>query len=152
MASPRYEHRQVATALIVSMVVLFSLAFLSLAIEGAWLTAGLMVIAYIAIYGLFSQLRTEVTSTTFTARFGFGWPKRTIPLKDIESHEPVRNRWWMGLGIRAIPGGMLYAVWGLDAVEIRYRDKKKNRDRMFRIGTDDAEGLDAAITAARSRR
>lgn len=151
MATPRYAHRQVSTVLIVFMVLLFTFTFIALAIDGSWLLGAVMIVLYLAIYSLFSQLRTEVTSTTVTATFGFGWPKRTIPLKDIESHEQVRNRWWYGLGIRAIPGGMLYAVWGLDAVEIHYRDKKKNRDRMFRIGTDDAEGLAEAITAGRSR-
>ncbi|MEM8708500.1 MAG: hypothetical protein AAGE98_18695, partial [Actinomycetota bacterium] len=112
MATPRYAHRQVATALLVWLIGLFGFTFVVLAIDGSWLIGAVLIFVYIAIYSVFSQLRTEVTSTTFTAMFGFGWPKRTIPLKDIESHEQVRNRWWYGLGIRAIPGGMLYAVWG----------------------------------------
>ena len=47
---------------------------------------------------------------------------------------------------------MLYSVWGLDTVEVQYRDARKGKDRMFRAGTDDAAGLVAAIEAARSTR
>jgi len=58
----------------------------------------------------------------------------------------VRNQWWWGWGIRLIPGGWLYNVSGLDAVEL----KMKN-GRIFRIGTDEAQRLAEFIQAKRSK-
>lgn len=42
-----------------------------------------------------------------------------------------------------------YEVWGLEAIGVRYVDDP-GTERMIRIGTDDADGLDAALKAARS--
>jgi len=55
----------------------------------------------------------------------------------------VRNKWWNGLGIRKGPGFWLYNVAGLDAVELRLRSGEVRR-----IGTDDPQGLAAALKAA----
>jgi len=54
----------------------------------------------------------------------------------------VRNAWWNGFGIRMRRGFRLYNVSGLDAVELRL----KSGD-IRRIGTDDAQGLAAALKA-----
>ena len=151
MASPRYEHRQRAKAFLIAMAALVSFAIIALAIDGAWLIVGPMIVIAAVFSIVFFQLRTEVTSTAVVVTFGLGWPRRTIPLRHIEAHEQVRNRWWYGFGIRLIPGGTLFTIWGLDAVEVRYRDTDTNRDRMFRIGTDDPIGLHEAITVGRSR-
>ena len=53
----------------------------------------------------------------------------------------VRNSWWYGFGIRWFPGGTLWNVWGLDAVEF---DLVKGRK--LRIGTDEPEQLLAALS------
>jgi hypothetical protein len=50
------------------------------------------------------------------------------------------DRWRNGFGIRIGPGFWLYNVSGLDAVELRLRS-----DEVRRIGTDDPEGLAAAL-------
>jgi hypothetical protein len=52
----------------------------------------------------------------------------------------VRNRWWYGFGIRLIPHGSLWIVWGLDAVELNLVTGK-----VLRIGTDEPGALLAAI-------
>ena len=59
----------------------------------------------------------------------------------------VRNKWIYGWGIRRLPGGWMYNVWGLDAIELDLVSGKR-----FRIGTDDPDGLLAAITAVVSPR
>ena len=56
------------------------------------------------------------------------------------SHAPVRNSALYGWGLRWIPGGTLWNVWGRDAVEVGLVSGKR-----FRIGTDDAEALDLAL-------
>jgi len=67
------------------------------------------------------------------------WTYR-IPLEDIRSVGIVRNHWWNGFGIRMAPGFRLYNVSGLDAVELHLESGE-----IRRIGTDDPQGLAAAI-------
>ena len=74
-------------------------------------------------------------------RFGVGLIRRTIPLGRIQAAARVRNRWWYGWGIHLTPHGWLWNVAGLDAVELRLEEGK-----VFRIGTDDPEGLEAALS------
>ena len=88
----------------------------------------------------FSQLTVSVFPTSITVRFGLGIIRRTIALADVAECAPVRNSWASGWGIRLIPGGWMWNVAGLDAVELRFKSGGK-----FRIGTDDPEGLTAAI-------
>ncbi len=96
---------------------------------------------------LFSSLRVRVTSRDVHWAFGPGWPKWRLALDEIESVEPVRYPWWYGYGIRLTPEGWLYNVWGRWAVRIR-----TTSGRIVRVGTDDPDGLAAAVQRARARR
>jgi hypothetical protein len=151
MASP-YRNRQFAWIYLIPLIVLVPFVVVMTSVENAWWVGLLLAMVLAFVYGMFATLSTRVERGEFHAHFTYGWPRRTIPISAIQSHEPARGKWWHGWGIRFIPGGMLYSVWGLDTIEIRYRDAKKGKDRMFRIGTDDTEGLDAALTAARANR
>ena len=53
----------------------------------------------------------------------------------------MRNKWWYGWGLRWIPGGSMYNVWGFDAVELELRSGK-----VFRIGSDEPDALLAALS------
>ncbi|MEO0492313.1 MAG: hypothetical protein AAF081_02740 [Actinomycetota bacterium] len=153
MAARTYAHRQAAWNLIIpigALAIPFVMAMMILA--GTILGAVLVGIGLGVAYATFGSLHTSVDADEVTAGWTWGWPRRRIPVKHIESHAAVRNRWWHGWGVRLIPGGMLYSVWGLDAIEIHYRDVRLGKARMFRIGTDDVAGLDDAITAARADR
>ena len=75
-----------------------------------------------------------------TVAFGRGWPRKVIVRSDIVSLRPVRNHWILGWGIRWFPGGWMWNVWGLDAVELELVS-----GRRFRIGTDDIDGLTTAL-------
>jgi hypothetical protein len=88
----------------------------------------------------FSMLTVLVDGDQIRVYFGRGWPRKTIATQEIVAIGPVRNQWWYGLGIRWIPNGTLWNVWGLDAVEFELRSGK-----VFRLGTDDAEGLIASL-------
>jgi hypothetical protein len=88
---------------------------------------------------VFSRFTVEVTDESLTASFGWGWPRRTVRWEDVTAARPARNSWWYGFGIRWFPGGTLWNVWGLDAVELDL-DRGK-----LRIGTDDLEALLAAL-------
>lgn len=111
------------------------------------LVPGLTLAAVVALLlAGFGSLEVRVDEDAVRLRFGVGLIRRTIALDRIESAARVRNRWWYGWGIRLTPHGWLWNVAGLDAVELRLTDGK-----LFRIGTDDPEGLQGALEARLGR-
>jgi len=100
--------------------------------------AGTALIALIIVVA--STLTVTVSSDDVVLAFGWGWPKKRIPRLEIITHEPVRNHWILGWGIRWFPGGTMWNVWGLDAIELQLAN-----GRRFRIGTDDVPGLTQAL-------
>ena len=97
-------------------------------------------IVLVALLLLFHSLTVDVTDEGVLASFGVGLIRKRFPAGRISGARVVRNHWYYGLGIRLTPHGWLFAVSGLDAVEIDLPDKRR-----FRIGTDDPRGLIAAI-------
>jgi len=100
----------------------------------------------ILVLMLFNRLTVEVDDTTIRLRFGVGLIRKTFSLTDVASCQPVRNQWWWGWGIRLFPGGWLYNVSGLDAVELVLKNGKR-----FRIGTDEPRRLAEFIQAKLSQ-
>ena len=96
-------------------------------------------IAMVAVV-LFSRLRVRVAGGRLVTSFGWGWPKRTIELDMVIAARFVRNKWWYGLGIRKVPRGWMFNVWGLDAVELEFES-----GRVFRGGTNEPDALLASI-------
>jgi hypothetical protein len=94
------------------------------------------------VVGVFGTLTVEVDDAMIHLRFGAGFIRKSFALADVASCRPVRNRWWWGWGIRRIPGGWLYNVSGLDAVELVLKNGKP-----FRIGTDEPRRLAEFIEA-----
>ena len=90
----------------------------------------------------FSSLTVEVDDNEVRWWFGRGIWRKSVTRADVASALPVRNQWWWGWGIRYYGKGWLYNVSGLDAVEIVLHSGKH-----IRVGTDDPQGLAAAIAA-----
>jgi len=65
-----------------------------------------------------------------------------VQLADIRSARQVRNAWYHGWGLRITTRGPLWRVSGFDAVELELPKRR------WLIGTDDREGLLAAIQRA----
>jgi hypothetical protein len=107
--------------------------------------AGGAVIGVVAIFMVLSlfSLTTVVSDDAVRVWFGIGLISRRIALDRITSARPVGNNWIFGWGVRWIPGGWLWNVSGLDAVELSLVS-----GRRFRIGTDEPEELAAAIQKA----
>jgi hypothetical protein len=95
---------------------------------------------------VFGTLTVEVDPERVRLVFGLGLVRKTIRLADVAAFQPVRNPWIVGWGIRLIPGGQLWNVSGLDAVELALRD-----GRVFRIGTDEPDALARALETATGR-
>lgn len=114
------------------------------AVAGSW--PG---VAVVAVTGLivgaamfvFSRFTVEATDEALIASFGWGWPRRVLRWDEASAVRIVRNSWWYGFGIRWFPGGTLWNVWGLDAVEFDLVKGSK-----LRIGTDEPERLLAALS------
>ncbi len=103
----------------------------------------LLVSVGVMISAVFSSLQTAVDSDFLHISYSVGLIRRKIPLGSIKSVKQVRNRWWYGLGIRLTPHGWLWNIQGMDAIELTYENGK-----CFRVGTDDPEGLQSALTTA----
>jgi hypothetical protein len=142
MAS-RYRHTQRGTL----MLIVMSISAIGCAAIGyfgpselPWvLAAGAVVLAW-----LFSSLTVEVDENEIRWHFGPGLWKYRLPRAEIANVQAIHSTLWMGIlsgyGIRMRPGYRLYNVSGLDAVELRLKSGDVRR-----IGTDDPEGLAAAL-------
>lgn len=145
MPKPHYEHRQHGKlwplGIIIAVVNLsiISIAAKDLNVVGIVSTA-LGTIALIAVLLGASRLIVTVDADEVRVAFGFGRPRKRIARSDILGHEPVRNSWLLGWGIRWIKGGRMWNVWGLDAVELHLSNGKR-----FRIGSDEPKKLNAAL-------
>ena len=136
-----YHHTQRG---ILIVVVCLALALLNAAIvwrSGQW-SAAIILITLIAIALVFSSLTVELNGKELRWYFGPGFWTYRLPLDEIETVAAVRNHWWNGFGIRMRPGFRLYNVSGLDAVELRLKSGDVRR-----IGTDDPQGLSAALNS-----
>ncbi|MFN3218533.1 MAG: hypothetical protein ACE367_18715 [Acidimicrobiales bacterium] len=138
-----YEHTQSAPqpAFVVAALALVA-AFVAAVTGEPSMLASTAVLAAVAVIAFaLSALTTMVTPDRITVAFRWGRPRRAIPVEQVVRAEVVRNHWLLGWGIRWMPGATVFNVWGLDAVRLEL-----DGARDFRIGTDDPEGLVAAIS------
>jgi hypothetical protein len=91
----------------------------------------------------FRRMTIEIEGGELRAWFGDGWPRYAWPLERIAAVRAVRNPFWYGTGIRFTLRGMLYNVASGPGIEFRLRS-----GATFRLGTDDPEGLAAALLSA----
>ncbi|MBK8505872.1 MAG: hypothetical protein IPL46_28985 [Saprospiraceae bacterium] len=91
----------------------------------------LIELLFVLIPLIFYGLKTSIDDDEIRLRFGIGIIQIKIKLSDIQSVEVVRNPWYYGIGIRIIPHGILYNAYGLNAVELRFKNKRK----IIRIGS-----------------
>ena len=128
---PRYNHTQMgwviigfvlAAIVIITAVLIFH--------EFHWI-AFIVALVLLTLLLLFASLTVSGYETHLEIRFGIGLIRKRFDFKDIQSCKKVRNSPLYGFGIRIIPGGWLYNVSGLDAIELQMKNGKK-----YRIGTD----------------
>lgn len=135
-----YSHTQSGTVTRIAAAAALAVAIYTLARLGPhpilWLAIG---IAVIGVFSL-SSMTIEADQNRLTFWFGFGWPRRSFPLAEIQSWTAVRNPWWYGWGIHMTPHGWLYNVGGLGAVQLELQD-----GRQLRVGTDEPGRLCEAI-------
>lgn len=103
---------------------------------------GVFILIYLTFYGL----TTEITNDTIILSFGVGLIRKRIKLDNVAGVRTASSPWYYGVGIRMIPGGMLYNIRFNDAVELQL----KNSGRIIQIGTDDPAGLKSEIDRRRN--
>ena len=131
-----YQHTQRSKILFIIIIfVLLFMLFLMYRFGFNWINVIVFILMVFALY-LFNSLVVKVSSEKIYVAFGSGLIHKTIPFTIIKSAEKVRNKWYYGFGIRLIPGGQMYNLAGLDAVEL-----KLTNGRVFRVGTDESDKL-----------
>lgn len=136
-----YMHRQSGDfMLLVLLLPAFFCAWLAWTTANRWLY--LLAVAFVVVAWLFSSLTIEVNDRELVSWFGPGFWHVHAPLERIVAVERTASSALEGWGIRITTRGMLYNVSGRDAVEIRL-----DTGRRFRLGTDDPDGLVAALRA-----
>jgi hypothetical protein len=142
-----YKHTQSGYLALLVLVWMILVGGLVIALAGdeepaaLWIMAATFVVVGVAVLW-FSRLTVSADGAAVKVSFGPGRPRRIVATRDIIGFKQVRNKWYLGWGMRKIPGGWMFNVWGLDAVELELADGKK-----FRIGTDEPEDLVAALSA-----
>ena len=138
-----YRHTQVGYL----MIAVLAAGVVGLSTSLAFGSGPKALVAVVAVLGLclllFPTLTSVVQGDRLQCFFGLGLIRREIPVTEILAVSVVRNSWTYGCGLRFIPGGWLWNVSGLDAVELRLQSGKR-----FRIGTDEPMALHAAIVNA----
>jgi hypothetical protein len=137
-----YKHTQVGWwILAVGVAIPLSLTVASWPPERSiLLPAGLLLLPL----AFFSTLTVAVSRDAIEASFGIGFLNRRIPVGQIRGWRIVRSPLYHGIGMRFIPGGMLYNVRSGPAVELLL-----DSDRILRIGTDEPQRLIEALAAVR---
>ena len=92
------------------------------------------------IVAVFSTMITEVTDSEVVVGFRFGAMRRRIPFTDIVRAERADIAWWHGTGVKYGLTTTSYLVRPGPAVALMLKS-----GRTFRIGTDDPDGLLAAV-------
>lgn len=139
---PHYRHTQIGWVLggIIGTAGVLVVVLLTAAALWRGALVLLPVAVTVLILLLFGTLTVSVDRTMLEARFGLGLVRRRVALAEIRAFRVVRNRWYYGWGVRYFPGGWLYNVSGLSAVELRLAD-----GRRVRIGTDEPDALRRAL-------
>jgi hypothetical protein len=141
-----YRHTQIGWGLVVLATLAIMVAVLVMVQSGA---AGGLTIALVAavIFALFGTMTVELDETHLRLWFGIGWFRKKIGFNQIRAYQTVRNPWYYGWGIRWFPGGWLYNVSGLSAVELLLHTGTR-----VRVGTDEPEALVTQLQRVVGRR
>ncbi|MGB4291843.1 MAG: hypothetical protein WBJ37_03035 [Bacteroidales bacterium] len=90
---------------------------------------------------LFYKITIYIDERQVYFKMGCGLISKRYNLDEIKSCKTVRNPLLYGIGLRKIPGGWLYNVSGLDAIELEF----KNSRSIVRIGTNKPEEVASII-------
>ena len=147
-----YKHTQIGYVMpVITLVVLVFFAWLQITARaetpsydsGTNFAVTAIMALILFILASFSTLTVSTNEQFLKIRFGWGIFRKKFPLTEIAAIRKVKNHWYYGWGGRLWfwPYMWIFNVSGIDAIEIRMKNGK-----IYRIGTDEPEKLEAAIT------
>lgn len=95
---------------------------------------------------LMGFMKVSVSTKELRLRFPFGFPRRTVPIEEIDAFRVTRSWRETGFGISVKPSNGQYCISGPSGVSILLHN-----GRTLLIGTPDPERLVKAIEKARTR-
>jgi hypothetical protein len=136
-----YKHTQIGY-LLIAMLSSALIALMALLTRTGLHWVGVIVVVFLTccLY-IFCSLTIAITSTAIEFHFGAQFLRQRLPLAEISDYRIVTNPWYYGWGIHLTPSGWVYNVSGFDAVELTMKNGRK-----LRLGTDDAEQLNAILS------
>lgn len=152
MNRPLYQHTQAGWPMRIAFLaaaVLFLALTLLPGLSRTPTPVGVLVAgaAVTALLGwTWGSLTVRIEGGELRVRFGFGWPRKTVPLAEIAAVEVTRTTFMEGWGVHRTRRGWLYNVSGFDAVLLRLAN-----GRSMMVGTDEPRRLKAAIERAQAR-
>lgn len=99
----------------------------------------IMIAVFLLVMLIFYNLTIYIEGNTIHAKFGIGIFHFKFPVDQLHETTIIRTSWWNGWGIRFTTQGMLYNVYGRDAVKIRFTSKGKTKTIL--LGTAEPEEL-----------
>jgi hypothetical protein len=139
-----YEHRQPATAIILSILPAIAIIILLGLTQPPPKPLNFMLISVLTILVvcaiLFFSLTIRITETELRWHFGPGLIRKKAALAVIQQAEITTTKFIHGWGIHLTPQGWLYNVSGFKAVAFKLKNGKQ-----FVLGTDEPEKLHDAI-------
>jgi hypothetical protein len=140
------KYTQFGTVSVVILLPLF-LLFVVLTIKSALANSpelvvlGIVSITFLLCLLTFYKLTITVDNTHVSFKMGIGLFSKSYKIADLRSCTPVTNSAIYGIGIRMLPGGWLYNVSGLKAIELRF----KHKTSVVRIGTNKPDEISEII-------
>jgi hypothetical protein len=99
----------------------------------------IIVVVFLLIMLTFYNLTVSIKGRIVELKFGIGLIKFKLHIDQLHEASTLRTKWWYGWGIRFTPHGMLYNIYGRDAVKIKFTGKGKTKNVL--IGTPEPEEL-----------
>ena len=142
---PTYFHRQFGRSAVVSQLVMISAIGIAIFYANgfqplSFTIFAVLIVPIVIVHYIATWLTIEVSGSELRWHFGLGLWRKHVSLTEIASLARVHLPWWYGVGVKYTPRAWVYLVAPGDGIEITLTSGKK-----VRIGTDDAEGLLAAL-------
>lgn len=107
--------------------------------NGLLIVGGILFLALLSFY----RLKILVLDKTIYLTYGIGLIRIKIKPENITELKEVKIPFYLGLGIRFTPSGMLYNIQGPKAIKLTFT--KGKRVRTVKIGTPEPDALIAVI-------
>lgn len=94
---------------------------------------------FLLVLLVFYNLTIYIEDKVIHAKFGIGLIHVKLPIEKLHEVSIIRTPWWYGWGVRFTPQGMLYNIYGRQAVKVNFTGKGKTKNVL--LGSPEPEEL-----------